>query len=296
MNNNNFFAKILEKKKLFLILILFIFYNEKEAIITKNKFFFFENNQDKLNYCTDYGLLVYDYYYNGKINKPNIGDYIQSLAALQYLPRNCKPYLIDRDIIQFYHGPKVKLIMNGWSILHEGNKYVSTQIDPIYISYHLYSKKKLPKIYLENLKLYTPIGCRDKKTRDKLRNYNIKSYFSGCLTTTLDIDYSVEEYEKTNKIIFIDYKFGDYPLADKFLLSLKSYNYSEVIHTKHSFNVNLTHIERFKLAKNLLNQYAKARLVITTRIHGALPCLALKTPVILINIMIIIDILEYMNY
>ena len=48
-------------------------------------------------------------------------------------------------------------------------------------------------------------------------------------------------------------------------------------------DINLTHIERFKFARKLLNKYAKAQLIITTRIHGALPCLALNTPVILIN-------------
>ena len=42
-------------------------------------------------------------------------------------------------------------------------------------------------------------------------------------------------------------------------------------------------MERFKLAKSLLNKYARAKLVITTRIHAALPSLALHTPVILIN-------------
>ena len=33
----------------------------------------------------------------------------------------------------------------------------------------------------------------------------------------------------------------------------------------------------------MLEKYSKAKLVITTRIHGALPCLAFHTPVILIN-------------
>ena len=54
----------------------------------------------------------------------NIGDYIQSLA-LQYLPKNSKPLLIDRDRVKFYNGTKVKLIMNGWmaSLSKEMKKY-----------------------------------------------------------------------------------------------------------------------------------------------------------------------------
>ncbi len=49
------------------------------------------------------------------------------------------------------------------------------------------------------------------------------------------------------------------------------------------FSTKWTHIERFQYAKRLLNKYSRAKLIITTRIHGALPCLALKTSVILIN-------------
>ena len=93
----------------------------------EDKFFFFEKNQSELNYCENYGLLIYEYYYGRKFPQnwgANIGDYIQSLAALQYLPKNCKPYLIDRDKVQFYHGKKIKLIMASWNGLLDGNKYI----------------------------------------------------------------------------------------------------------------------------------------------------------------------------
>ena len=43
------------------------------------------------------------------------------------------------------------------------------------------------------------------------------------------------------------------------------------------------HLERFQIAKELLDKYARAKLVVTTRLHGALPCLALHTPVIFIS-------------
>ena len=225
--------------------------------------------------------MIYNYQKNN-ING-NIGDYIQSLAALQYLPKECKPYLIDRDKIQFYNGPKVKLIMNGWHLIQEGNKFIPNQINPILLSYHISNPLNLPSIYIENLGKFSQIGCRDTNTRDQLIKYGIKAYFSSCLTTTLDIDYSAKDEERTNDIIFIDYKFGDYYEADKFIYSLKAYNFSEIINITHFFSLNLTHIERFNLAKKLLDKYARAKLVITTRLHAALPCLALKTPVILIN-------------
>ncbi|RYF99012.1 MAG: hypothetical protein EOO02_17785 [Chitinophagaceae bacterium] len=41
--------------------------------------------------------------------------------------------------------------------------------------------------------------------------------------------------------------------------------------------------EKFEMAEELLKKYARAKLVITSRIHCALPCLAMGTPVIFVN-------------
>ena len=41
--------------------------------------------------------------------------------------------------------------------------------------------------------------------------------------------------------------------------------------------------KRFEIAEDLLRRYARAKFVITSRIHCALPCLALGTPVVFIN-------------
>jgi len=264
-----------------LILLLIIKYYQAIEYYNKEKYFFFEKNQEELNYCNNYGLMIYEYH--NRKNIGNIGDYIQSLAALQYLPKNCKPYFVDRDTIQFYNGSKIKLIMNSWNEIAKGNKYISNQIIPIFISYHISNPKGLSSIYLKNLGNFSPIGCRDTNTRDELIKYGIKAYFSSCLTTTLDIDYSVYKKERTNDIIFTDFRFGDYSPADNYILSLKTYNFNNIINITHIYNLNLTHIERFKLAKKLLVKYARAKLVITTRLHAALPCLALNTPVILVN-------------
>ena len=188
-----------------------------------NKFFFFEKNQDELKYCDNYGVFVYDFYYylGGKIREypSNLGDYIQSLAAIQYLPKNCKPYLVDRDMLRFYHGPKIKLIMNGWHLIHDGNNYISSQIKPIFLSFHL-NRFDTSTDYIKKLKLFSPIGCRDNSTRDKLIKYGINAYFSSCLTTTLDIDYASNEKIRTDEIIFIDYKLGDYPEADEYIQNM----------------------------------------------------------------------------
>lgn len=91
------------------------------------------------------------------------------------------------------------------------------------------------------------------------------------------------ESERTNDIIFVDYKFGYNKKIDEYIKSLKVYNFSKIIYTHHNFNLKLPHFKRFKMAKNLLDKYARAKLVISTRLHAALPCLALNTPIIFVN-------------
>ncbi len=265
-------------------------YNNNQNIfnnITKDdENFFFGKTKGQLNYCNNYGLLVYDYYSKGNVNEytDNIGDYIQSLAALQFLPKNCFPFLVDRDSIRFYHGPKIKLIISGFFGLSLGNIKISEQINPLFISYHINDDQfKNFRDIFTNLKKFQPIGCRDLSTQKKLEREGIEAYFSGCLTTTLDIDYAAKDSERTDEIIFIDYKIGEYSQADNFLLSLKAYNFSKIIKITHHFNITYGHLDRFKIAKSLLNRYARAKLVVSTRVHGALPCLALRTPVIFIN-------------
>lgn len=256
----------------------------ENRINNRRDLFFFYFKEGELNYCENFGIFVYNYLKDKpKPKVGNIGDYIQSLAALQFLPKNCFPFFIDRDNIEFYKGPKSTIIMNGWYRITKGNRKISDRLTPIYLSLHISNKHELDSISINNFKKYQPIGCRDIYTLKFLKKFGIKSYFSSCLTTTLDIDYAISDLERTNEIIFIDYKFGNNKNIDKYIKSLKAYDFNKVIYTTHTFSINASHLDRFKLAKNLLDKYARAKLVITTRIHGALPCLAFNTPVIFVN-------------
>ena len=185
--------------------------------------------------------------------------------------------------LKYYNGPILNLIMNGWFFIYEGNKIVSDKINPIYLSFHISNKEAIDSEAINNFKKYEPIGCRDLFTYKILKKKNIKSYFSACLTLTLDIDYSAKDSERTNEIIFVDYSLGEIPQVDKTLYSLKAYNFKEIIKLNHNYKRSKSNIERFKKAKYLLDRYARAKLVVTTRLHAAFPCLALKTPVIFVR-------------
>lgn len=239
----------------------------------------------------------------------NIGDYIQSLASIQYLP-SINQY-INREKLGLYNGENTQLIMNGW-FTHEPKTWIPSQkITPLFISFHInkYAQEDmLSQAGIQYLKQHEPIGCRDHYTAKILTEKGIEAYFSGCLTLTLD-RYRVNDKERDDSIYIVDPLFN-YPSKKKFLTSFNSVR--KYIKTGDIFRINeiqnileknfsneilssaqyiehelpsLTYSEeqKFALAEELLNKYARAKLVITSRIHCALPCLALGTPVIFIN-------------
>lgn len=252
-----------------------------------------------------YGLLTYDE--NNRFF--NVGDNIQSLAAKQYLPQVDE--FINREKLADYKGDKVKLIMNGWFTHNTTNWVPSENIDPVFVSFHM-NNTAAPNMLSEKgiayLKKHEPIGCRDQFTADTLKKKGIDAYFSGCLTLTLDT-YKVDDSERTDDIYIVDPLYS-YPRSEKIFYNLKhsirnilngsafqlgkkqkhlkNFISKEVLDSAHFVNQEppsntYSDEEKFAMAEDLLHKYAKAKLVITSRIHCALPCLAMGTPVIFVN-------------
>src|SRR5690554_2041253 len=116
----------------------------------------------------------------------NIGDYIQSIAARQFIGDNYE--LINREELNEYSGPKTKIILNGWFMHNPTCWPPAKNINPLFVSFHLspaIAKKFLTAESINYLKKHEPIGCRDLQTVRTLQSHNIKAYFSSCLTTTL---------------------------------------------------------------------------------------------------------------
>ena len=65
----------------------------------------------------------------------NVGDYVQALAASQYLPSI--DGFINREKLPFYDGETCKIIMNGWFMHHPENWHPSDKIQPLFVSFHL---------------------------------------------------------------------------------------------------------------------------------------------------------------
>ncbi len=239
----------------------------------------------------------------------NYGDHIQSLAAKQFLPH--VDFYVERDKLNKDYD-RAKIIMNGWFTYAPENWPPNDNLEPLFVSFHLNPSvahkilnKKENRDYL---KKYAPIGCRDYKTLEILKSYDIEAYFSSCLTTTLDLEYKTEE--KTNDIYFADvlynyderflykaspikffyhlitgkvFKHLNIPKKNAILRRLIPKNVIDsAIDINHLYRSNMNTDEIYVLADETLRKYSTAKLVVTSRIHCALPCLAMGTPVLFI--------------
>ncbi|NGX47389.1 MAG: hypothetical protein K1000chlam3_00762 [Chlamydiae bacterium] len=227
----------------------------------------------------DFGYISY--------SSSNIGDDIQAIAAKRFLPENSIP--IDREFLsQFQHCSKVSTIVNGWFMhtpndlgSNKGSKYnwpPSSAIDPLLISMHFtqaFVPFALSPESCEYFKEHGPVGARDYFTLQLLQSKNIPSYFSGCITLTLD-----NSSEERDDIIYaVD--IGDECV--NFIRS-KTKHKVEVITHQITKELRLDNERRLRHAEKLLDKYKRAKCVITSRLHAAMPCLGLETPVLLINI------------
>jgi hypothetical protein len=133
--------------------------------------------------------------------------------------------------------------------------------------------------FIDSMRNYEPIGCRDFGTRDFLRSIGVKAFFSGCLTMSLDrrtrqpengkiflideienVDNYIPSELRENQIKLsqeIDFPSGKYPMTDEDV---------EIID-----DIAKRRLEKLK---------SEAALVVTRRIHIAMPCSAMGIPVI----------------
>ncbi len=206
----------------------------------------------------------------------NYGDEIQSIAAARCLPKG-ENTTIDRGRLNvFSSATKHILLMNGYFGLGKrgwDGFPPSEDIIPIYFSFHI--AQKAAALYtspecLEHFRKWQPIGCRDRGTAALLKNKGIDTFFAKCLTLTLE---KRARSPANGKLFIVDGE--DLPVPR----SLK--RTAEWVRQSPHPDDPLGHQAKLKRALMLLERYRdEANLVITKRMHCALPCLAMGVPVI----------------
>lgn len=218
----------------------------------------------------------------------NIGDCLQFLI-IEYIYK--KMNISTQEILRLsmkdiknYSGEKLILPLN-WSLfdinfMDENKINISADIIPVFCSMtiesHTYKDDYLNEYNIHFLKKYEPIGCRDYKTYTALRKVGIEAYLNGCLTSIFP-QRSVGR--KPDKILLVDAPLELYPYIPQDLIKeaislTQQYYYKDDVSNE-------------TIMKNVKRQYQfygeEAKLVITSRLHVASPCMAMGIPVIFVK-------------
>lgn len=219
-------------------------------------------------------------------NTSNLGDDVQTIAQMQFLPKGSKTIIVDRENLD-KEKRRCNVIMNGWWMHNDTNFPPHRNVNPLYIAFHIEKKGLVSPKAIKHYKKYEPIGCRDLHTTNLLKKKGVDAYFSGCLTLTLKNPFT---NPKRDKIYIVDahlsskvtYPWGSNDLLQK-LIPKHIRNQAEYIEHEIPESIDKDDMyARQKYVQDLLNKYAQARLVITSRLHCALPCVAYNTPAIVL--------------
>ncbi|MDA0789643.1 MAG: polysaccharide pyruvyl transferase family protein [Proteobacteria bacterium] len=217
-----------------------------------------------------------------KYRTPNIGDDIQTLAAMAMqgidYTETGRYELIDRDQPDYtalrHPIDEYQLDLNCWFSLapaHRGfDLRIKQRITSIHLNHTRESITPLLPWLTEIAARTTGIGCRDSYTTELLTSLGINAYFQSCPTLQLARSTATRD----SSILLVDLKGSS---GQKVAPPCK------VLTHRLNNPVEVDPMKRFQRAADLLEQYASCRAVITNRIHAMFPCVAMGTPVYFVD-------------
>lgn len=232
-----------------------------------------------------YGLLSHYYH---PYNWHNTGDTIQSLAAAEYLP-SIDAFLHYWNLRDWDEQGCFKVIMNGYwhpefffkksfqmskGIGRQKMTFISDNIMPFFISTHVATRgEHAPELYTDLKNMFTKCGTiytRDAVSAEVLKQNAQKAEMSGCLTLTL----KKSNVEKRDYIVVSD-------ISDDLKAFLSKQTTRKIYDISSWISGDYGLIGELLFAENMLKFLQSAHCVISSRMHIALPCLALGTPTLL---------------
>jgi hypothetical protein len=177
----------------------------------------------------------------------NLGDAMQTYALARLLPGTSTSIYRDRAGLHESAGP---LVVNGWLGLNPSRKQYPAVFAGIFIGADFEDNLH----WLSTLATPPCIGTRDPFTQRRLEAAGLPAKMIGCATLTLP-----RYLGERRGVLHIDDGTPHCLTQD--------------------IPVDMSWPEQWQLARMRLHQIARAAVVHTGRLHIALPCLALGTPV-----------------
>jgi len=180
---------------------------------------------------------------------------------------------INKDDVGHYDGDSVILPV-AFPLFEycEGglDNWFSDKIKPVFLGHTILKDTLLPK-EVDFYKRHEPIGCRDERMFDILTKYGISCYLTGCITATLP---KRKVGGIHNKIFVVD--------INESVLEYMPVKLREKVEFCSHFTNETKSVKR--IAKKRYERYKnEALLVITSLLHGSVPCIAAGIPTIIVK-------------
>ncbi|OEC32922.1 Polysaccharide pyruvyl transferase [Pseudomonas cuatrocienegasensis] len=202
----------------------------------------------------------------------NLGDDIQTLAVSHLVPQ--VDGYVSREALDAVEQP-CTVPLNGF-FMNSAHWPPSPAVRPVFFAFHV-TPQAQPVICspagIAYLKQWQPIGCRDRGTQALLAEHGVQTYYSRCVTLTLPRRTTAPSKGQVFMV-------GVSPTARYAVPAALRKRAIVVDQAKVRLPITDTALKQ-AMAAELLKQYReRASLVITSKIHCAMPCIAMGIPVV----------------
>ena len=210
----------------------------------------------------------------------NLGDDLVTLAAMQRLPRvdfHLDADALDAPLPTLGEEDRLVLLCPGLFLRSSAHWPPEKHIAPVCMGVHISQEdawglpvSSLDGAGLDALMACSPIAARDVRTANRLARLGVPHMLTGCMTLALEHPHAARR-----GIICCD-------VPEEVVTAIRAFRRDAEVVT-HEFSDPSPDFDlRMNAAKALLTRYASAEMVFTRRLHCAMVCLAVGTPVLLL--------------
>jgi len=204
----------------------------------------------------------------------NIGDDMQALSMLLHLKQ--VDAFLNRDNMTEYVGDEVNFVSTA-AFPHGQKPPPLDRFKPFFWGMCLGDEEFLrDRDWLDYFEACGPFGGRDTASADALHSTGVASYWAGCITLFLGRKFEQVNPESRRGVVFVDVTKEEEERFVPSHISKEARRISNFV----PVSIRDNQLARFAYLAKTVDILRKAKLVVTRRLHVALPCVGLGTPVI----------------
>ena len=209
------------------------------------------------------------------LRTPNLGDDLQALTVATISPYIST--LINRERIGWRQVSEPHVfVMNFW-FMSKGYRWAPHEtIRPIFHGFCVGRDEVLEYRWVDYLRRHQPIGCRDQHSVELLRAKGIEAFWTGCMTLFLGRYVEPVPPEQRKGVLFVDV-----PPEAEALIPEHIRSRAERLTNTCPPQIRDDPLARWSRIAAISDRLRYAELVVTRRLHTALPCVGFQTPFVL---------------